>query len=97
MIGNGFVFREIIEFVLLGAQQVLRPALSGVSGLLLQRHVGSADPVLILGLALQMFQHVALHLPRHRTRTSVLADPLLAWDALTQQSQGEEHGGRSLL
>ena len=66
--------------------------LRGMASLLLPGHVGPTEPVLVLRLPVQLLQHVALHLPGDGPRTPVLANPLLARDALPQQSQGVEHG-----
>lgn len=81
------------EASLLDGLEGLLASLGRVAPLLLQAHEGPAQPVLVLRLALQVLQRVALHLPGDGAGPPVLADPLLARDALPQQGQGEEHGG----
>lgn len=88
------VFREFCEISFLDLEPVLGSALRCMAVLLLRGHVWPTDPVFILSLALQVFQHVAFHLPCDLSWTSVLPDPLLSRDAFPQQSKGEEHGAK---
>lgn len=97
VICDALVFRKIGEFGLLDLEPVLGSALSGVAVLLLRSHVRPADPVLVLGLALQVVQHIAFHLPCDLSWTPILSDPLLPGDAFPQQGQGEEHDGTLYL
>lgn len=91
------VFGKFGELGLLDVKPVPGSALDGVTVLLLAGHVRPADPVLVLRLALQVLQRVALHLPRDLSRATVLSDPLLPGDAFPQQGEGEEHGGGLFL
>lgn len=97
MICDVLVFRKFGEFGLLDPEPVLGSALCSVAVLLLRSHVRPADPVFVLGLALQMLHRVALHLPCNLSWTTVLSDPLLPRDAFPQQGEGEEHGGQLFL
>lgn len=63
----------------------------GVASLLLQAQVRSAQPVLILSLALQSLHHVPLHLPGDLAWPAPFPDPLPAWNSLPHQSQSQEH------
>lgn len=63
----------------------------GVASLLLQGQVRSAQPVLILSLALQSLHHVPLHLPGDVAWSAPFPNPLSAWDSLPHQSQSQEH------
>jgi len=91
VVRDGLVLRPLSELALLDLLPVCSTAFSAMAVLLLLGHVGSADPVLVLRLALQVLHHVALHLPGDLARAAVLPDPLLARDALLQQREGEEH------
>lgn len=91
-----FVFREVGKFGLLDLEPVPGSALCGVAVLLLLSHVRPADPVLVFSLALQILQHVALHLPGNLSWTAILSDPLLPRDAF-QQVEREKHGGEIFL
>lgn len=88
------VLRKIGKFGLFDLEPGLGSALHCVAALLLRRHVRPADPVLDLGLALQVLQRVAFHLPCDRSWPAILSDPLLPRDAFPQQVEGEEHGGK---
>lgn len=91
------MLREINIFGFFDLEPVLGPALSGVAVLLLFRHVRSAEPVFVRSFALQMLQHIALHLPGDFSWAAVLSDPLLPRDAFPQQGEGEKHDGRLAL
>lgn len=73
-------------------EPVLGSTLCCVAVLLLCRHVRSADPVFVLSFALQMLQHIALHLPSDFSWAAVFSDPLFTRDAFPQQGKCEEHG-----
>lgn len=91
------MLREISIFGFFDLEPVLGPALCSVAVLLLCRHVRPADPVFVLSFALQMLQHIALHLPGDLSWATVFSDPLLPGDAFPQQGEGEKHGGRLSL
>lgn len=91
------MLRKINIFGFFDLEPVLGPALCSVAALLLCRHVWSADPVFILSFALQMLQHIALHLPGNFSWAAVLSNPLLTRDAFPQQGEAEKHGGRLSL
>lgn len=93
VIRHVLVFGKICKLGVLDVDPGLGAALGGVAVLLLHRHVRPADPVFVFGLAIQILQRVALHLPRDLPRSPVLSDPLLPSDAFPQQGEGEEHGG----
>lgn len=77
VVGDVFVFGKLsAEVVVLDVLPRLCSPLGSVAKLLLLGHVRPADPVLVLGLALQVRQHVAFHLPRDGAESTVLSDPL---------------------
>lgn len=84
MIGDVFVLRKPGELSLLNVEPILGSAPDCMAELLLGGHVGSADPVLVLSLALQMVHHVAPHLPGDGPGSAVLSNPLLPSDPFLQ-------------
>lgn len=63
----------------------------GMASLLLEAQVRSAQPVLILSLALQSLHRVPLHLPSDWAWPAPFPDPLPAWNSLPQERLSQEH------
>lgn len=95
MVCNVFVFRKrglSCSFDLLPHPL---PPLRCVASLLFQRHERPADPVFILCFLFQTFNHIPLHLPGDCSWSTVLPDPLLSWDPLSQKCKSQEHPAAS--
>lgn len=97
MICHVLVLREILKLSLLDLKPVLGSALRCVAAFLLWSHVRPADPVFVRSLTLQVLQHIFFHLNRDRPGTPILSDPLLPRNTFPQESDCEEHGGKSNL
>lgn len=95
LVCNVFVFRKLGLLCIFDLKPHPLPPLRCVASLLFQGHEWPADPVFILRFLFQAFNHIPLHLPGDYSRSTVLPDPLLSWDPLSQKCQSQEHPAAS--